>query len=112
LSPLLPNTSNRGNGLFNHATFPHNTGTDDAKRSLLLAEFKIISNNTYYGDGSSIEPSVLDELREAYRQEQVTFPWQEGDVLMLDNMSIAHGRESFVVQSCGGMAEPFSSKDI
>jgi len=52
----------------------------------------------------SIEPSVLDELREAYRQEQVTFPWQEGDVLMLDNMSIAHGRESFVsTKSCGGM---------
>lgn len=101
---------------FNHATFFHVSTLEPTMREALLAEFKEedLPNNTYYGDGSSIEPSVLDELREAYRQEQVTFPWQEGDVLMLDNMSIAHGRESFVGprKVVVGMAEPFSSKEI
>jgi alpha-ketoglutarate-dependent taurine dioxygenase len=101
---------------FNHATFFHVSTLEPTMREALLAEFKEedLPNNTYYGDGSPIEPSVLDELREAYRQEKVTFPWQAGDVLMLDNMSIAHGRESFVGprKVVVGMAEPFSSKDI
>ena len=36
-----------------------------------------------------------EELRKAYRQETVAFPWETGDVLMLDNMLVAHGRESY-----------------
>lgn len=101
---------------FNHATFFHVSTLEPTMREALLAEFKEedLPNNTYYSDGSPIEPSVLDELREAYWQEKVTFPWQEGDVLMLDNMTIAHGREPFVGSRkiVVGMAEPFSSKDI
>ncbi len=101
---------------FNHAAFFHVSTLEPTIREALLAEFKPedLPNNTYYGDGSLIEPSVLDELRTAYQQEKITFPWQEGDVLMLDNMSIAHGRESFVGSRkvLVGMAEPFSSKNI
>ena len=64
----------------------------------MLAEFTEddLPTNTYYGDGTPIEPSVLDELREIYRQETVAFPWEKGDVLMLDNMLAAHGRAPFV----------------
>jgi alpha-ketoglutarate-dependent taurine dioxygenase len=58
-------------------------------------EAKDLPNNTYYGDGSAIEPAVLDELRAAYEQEQVTHTWQSGDLLMLDNMLVAHGRTPF-----------------
>ena len=66
--------------------------------------------NAYYGDGSEIEKSVLDEIRELYQQEAVIFPWQEGDVLMLDNMLTAHGRMPFsgLRKVVVGMAEPFS----
>ncbi len=53
-------------------------------------------NNTYYGDGSQIEPEVLEEIRVAYQQEKIMFPWQQGDLLMLDNLSIAHSRTPFV----------------
>jgi alpha-ketoglutarate-dependent taurine dioxygenase len=38
---------------------------------------------------------VVEELRQAYQQETVSFPWQSGDVLMLENMLVAHGRESY-----------------
>lgn len=97
---------------FNHATFFHVSTLEPMMRDALLTEFKDedLPNNTYYGDSSPIELSVLDELREAYRQEKVIFPWQEGDVLMLDNMSIAHGREPFLGprKVLVGMAEPFS----
>jgi alpha-ketoglutarate-dependent taurine dioxygenase len=48
-----------------------------------------------YGDGSSIEPETIGALSDAYRAETVRFNWQRGDVLLLDNMRVAHGREAF-----------------
>ncbi len=82
---------------FNHATFFHVTTLALSIRESMLAEFTEddLPTNTYYGDGTPIEPSVLDELREIYRQETVVFPWEKGDVLMLDNMLAAHGRAPF-----------------
>lgn len=95
---------------FNHGAFFHVTTLEPGIRDALLAGFKEedLPYNTYYGDGSPIEPEVLDELREAYRQEKALFPWQEGDVLMLDNMSVAHGRSAFTGERTvlAGMAEP------
>jgi alpha-ketoglutarate-dependent taurine dioxygenase len=97
---------------FNHAAFFHISTLEPALRESLLADFKEsdLPNNTYYGDGTPIEPSVLDEVREAYRQETVTFPWQEGDILMLDNMLVAHGRSPFVGSRkiAVGMSETYS----
>ncbi|OUL22223.1 taurine catabolism dioxygenase TauD [Nostoc sp. RF31YmG] len=98
---------------FNHATFFHVSTLEPTLRDALLAEFKEedLPNNTYYGDGSPIEPEVLEELRVAYQQETVLFPWQEGDLLMLDNMSVAHGRSPFVGSRkiVVGMADPFTN---
>jgi alpha-ketoglutarate-dependent taurine dioxygenase len=97
---------------FNHAAFFHVSTLDQGIRETLLAEFKEedLPYNTYYGDGSPIEPAVLEELRQAYQQEKIVFPWREGDVLMLDNMSIAHGRMPYVGarKVLAGMAEPIS----
>jgi hypothetical protein len=67
-------------------------------RDSLLSEFKEdeLPRNAFYGDGTSIESSVLEEVREVYRQAAVTFAWRQGDILMLDNFLVSHGRESFV----------------
>jgi alpha-ketoglutarate-dependent taurine dioxygenase len=97
---------------FNHATFFHVTTLEPAIRESLLGEFEEdeFPTNSFYGDGSPIETSALDELREIYRQETVTFPWDRGDVLLLDNMLVAHGRAPYVGPRnvLVGMAEPVS----
>lgn len=82
---------------FNHATFFHISTLDAQTQAGLLAEMaeEDLPYNTYYGDGSSIEPEVLDSLRHAYEQETVSFPWRENDLLLLDNMLSAHGRSPF-----------------
>ncbi|HEX8282846.1 MAG TPA: TauD/TfdA family dioxygenase [Pyrinomonadaceae bacterium] len=83
---------------FNHATFFHVSTLDPALRAGLLAGFEDeaeLPTNTYYGDGSPIEPETLDVLREAYREETVSFAWERGDVLLLDNILAAHGRAPY-----------------
>jgi alpha-ketoglutarate-dependent taurine dioxygenase len=83
---------------FNHAHMFHVSNLEPAVRESLLAEFKEedLPRNAYFGDGSRIETSVLDEIRGVYTETAITFPWQEGDILMLDNFLASHGREPFV----------------
>jgi len=73
-----------------------------------------VPRHAYYGDGTPIETSVLDEIREVYWQEAVSFPWHEGDVLMLDNMLTAHGRMPFEGERrvVVGMAEDFNTNAV
>ncbi len=101
---------------FNHATFFHVSTLPPETRDALLVEFDELDlpDNTYYGDGSPIEPATLEHLREVYRKTMVTFPWKRGDVLLIDNMLTVHARRPF-----GGprrilvaMAEAFRSADL
>jgi alpha-ketoglutarate-dependent taurine dioxygenase len=98
---------------FNHAVFFHISTLDPAIGNALnvtLAEDDL-PNNTYYGDGSAIEPEVLDHLRAVYREETASFEWRQGDVLMADNMLVAHGRDSYhgARKVLVGMTEPHSA---
>jgi alpha-ketoglutarate-dependent taurine dioxygenase len=82
---------------FNHAVFFHITTLEPNLRRQLLAQFseRDLPNNTYFGDGGRIDDSILDELRAAWSAATVVFPWQRGDVLWVDNMLAAHGRNPF-----------------
>lgn len=98
---------------FNHALFFHLSGLEREARESLLAVVseEDVPFNTFYGDGTPIEPEVLEELREAYAQETVSFTWRQHDLLMLDNVLVAHGRESYVGERkiAVVMAEPYAS---
>ena len=100
---------------FNHATFFHISTLNPVMRDFLLSEFaeEDLPNNTYYGDGSPIEPGVMDHLRQAYLREKVVSPWQQFDVLMVDNMLASHAREPFSGDRrvVTGMADPHLWKD-
>jgi alpha-ketoglutarate-dependent taurine dioxygenase len=101
---------------FNHATFFNVSTLEASMRDALLAEFKDedLPNNTYYGDGSNIEPQVLNELRDAYKQDLVSFPWRRGDLLMIDNMLTAHSRSPYAGarEVLVAMSSPHSRDDI
>jgi alpha-ketoglutarate-dependent taurine dioxygenase len=100
---------------FNHATFFHVSTLEEPVRNALQAQYaeEDLPSNTYYGDGTPIEPAVLDLLRGAYRSESVTFPWRRGDVLLLDNMLAAHARAPYAGprKILVGMAEPVDRRE-
>lgn len=100
---------------FNQAHLFHASNLELEARLQLLAEFGEdgLPRNTYYGDGSNIDELALAEIRNRYEQETVLFSWRKGDVLMLDNMLIAHGRMPFKGSRrvLVGMAEPFGVEE-
>jgi alpha-ketoglutarate-dependent taurine dioxygenase len=49
-----------------------------------------------FGDGSPIEDDILDEIRSVYEKNTILFQWEEGDLLILDNVLCAHGRTPFI----------------
>ena len=101
---------------FNQAHLFHVSSLKREVRESLVPAFKEddLPRNAYYGDGSPIETSVLEEIREIYEQEAITFPWQDGDILMLDNMLTAHGRRPYrgARKVLVGMADPFVGKSV
>ncbi|MGM1064621.1 TauD/TfdA family dioxygenase [Saccharothrix sp. Mg75] len=82
---------------FNHITFFHHSSLDEDLQEGLLGMFgeEGLPTNTYYGDGAPIPNEVVAHLRAAYRAESRRFDWRHKDVLLVDNMLAAHGREPF-----------------
>ena len=101
---------------FNHATFFHVSTLPAAVREPFVAGFgeDELPNNTYYGDGSPIEPEVVEHLRGAYRAEMVELAWESGDVLLIDNLLTAHARNPFAGarKVVVAMADPHVRDDV
>jgi alpha-ketoglutarate-dependent taurine dioxygenase len=101
---------------FNHAHMFHISNVEPATREALLAQFAEdeLPRNAFYGDGTPIETSILEEIREIYQQTSVRFEWRRGDVMLLDNFLCSHGREPFVGprKVLVTMAELYTNKDL
>lgn len=52
-------------------------------------------NETWFGDGGEIDPADIDAVYDALDAVAVAFPWQAGDVMVLDNVLTAHGRNPY-----------------
>ena len=82
---------------FNHAAFFHASAHSPEIQAALTAELGEdgLPWLTFFGNGTPILPEMVAEIRAAYRAETRSFPWQSGDIMLLDNMTISHGREAF-----------------
>ncbi len=82
---------------FNQAHLFHESANEPALRASLLQAvgYDNLPRNVCFGDGSPIADDKLAAIRAAYDQSAFAFPWQKGDVLMLDNLLVAHGRNPF-----------------
>lgn len=97
---------------FNHAHMFHISNMPAAVRAALLQEFSEheLPRNSFYGDGSRIPDEHAEAIRTLYRESAAYFPWQKGDVLLLDNFLVTHGRSPFEGprRICVAMAELYT----
>jgi alpha-ketoglutarate-dependent taurine dioxygenase len=101
---------------FNHVAFWHVSSLRPNVREVLVHDYSEegLPFNTYFGDGSRIEDEVVEELRQAYDAETVYFPWKTGDLLLADNMLVAHGRSPYsgARKIIVSMGEPYTRTDM
>jgi alpha-ketoglutarate-dependent taurine dioxygenase len=101
---------------FNQVQLHHVYCLDPAVRDSLLSIFKRedLPRHVYYGDGSEIEDSVMQHVGQVYEQCAVRFPWQRGDMIMLDNMLVCHARDPHVGarRICVAMGEMITAKEV
>jgi len=84
---------------FNQADqFHPSTHPEELYRSM-LALYKgreaLLPQNATFGDGGEIPPAYLTTIRQVTRSNLAAFAWRQGDLLMVDNMLAAHGRNPF-----------------
>lgn len=82
---------------FNQAHLFHISSLPEVVQETLVDLFnkEELPRNAYYGDGTPIELPVLTEIREAFQSVAVQFPWETGDVVVIDNVLVAHAREPY-----------------
>ncbi|MDZ8184106.1 MAG: TauD/TfdA family dioxygenase [Nostoc sp. ChiSLP02] len=83
---------------FNQAQHWHLACLETQIRESLVSTFKEedLPRNCYYGDGTIISDSTMQEICEVYQKLEVCFPWKQGDILLLDNVLTAHARNPYV----------------
>ncbi|MFB4276900.1 TauD/TfdA family dioxygenase [Nonomuraea sp. MTCD27] len=80
---------------FNQAHMFHPSTLPRSVRESLLSSDIGLSRDVCYGDGTPIGDAEMDEVRRAYEAETRSFDWVAGDVLIVDNMLVAHGRRPY-----------------
>ncbi|MFG2594487.1 TauD/TfdA family dioxygenase [Streptomyces sp. NPDC048462] len=82
---------------FNHFAFWNARTLDEDIRDVLIDTFGAdgLPFNTYLGDGTSLTDAEVDAVNDVYRSVTVRETWQAGDLMLVDNILCAHGREAF-----------------
>lgn len=82
---------------FNQAEQWHSSSLKPASRTLfegMLGKGRL-PHDCEYGDGTPLDENELSQIRHALNACKLLFDWQRGDLLMIDNILMMHGREAF-----------------
>jgi alpha-ketoglutarate-dependent taurine dioxygenase len=80
---------------FNQADGFHPSNLDTEIREFIISNNEEFRLNACFGDSSPIDVAILENIRAVLENETVPHQWQQGDILILDNMLAAHGRAAF-----------------
>lgn len=100
---------------FNQIAFLNEWTIDPEVREYLVDTYGVdgLPFNTRFGNGDAIGADVVQSINEAYEASTAREPWQAGDLMLVDNLRTAHGREPFAGQRevLVAMADPVRLAD-
>ena len=82
---------------FNQVAFLNEWTLDPDIREYLVESYGPdgLPFTTRFGNGEPIGEDVVNLINNAYTAHTVSEPWQAGDVMVVDNIRTAHGREPY-----------------
>lgn len=82
---------------FNQAQHWHTACLSAEVRESLLSTMAAeeLPRSCRFGDGTEIPDEAMHEILRVYQELEVSFPWERGDVMLLDNILAAHARNPF-----------------
>ena len=72
-------------------------GADDAaaKAFTEYIESQKIKSGSHLSDGSVMPKAERDLIMSTYERHEISWPWQAGDIMLLDNLLAGHGRYAY-----------------
>lgn len=82
---------------FNHMVFWNEWSLDEDTREVLVDDLGLenLPFRTFYGNGEPVAREDVELIDAAYRKATLRHRWQPGDVMIVDNLRMAHARDSF-----------------
>jgi alpha-ketoglutarate-dependent taurine dioxygenase len=82
---------------FNHVAFWSRWSLDEDVREVLIDSYGEdgLPFDTSFGDGAALSDGEAAALNDAYVAVTLRSTWQPGDLLLVDNILCAHGRDAF-----------------
>ena len=82
---------------FNQIAFLSEWTIDPEVREYLVDEYGEdgLPFNTRFGNGDAIDAELVQLINQVYEANTAREPWQAGDLMLVDNVRTAHGRERF-----------------
>lgn len=80
---------------FNQADQWHPSNLGDIAGAMTSVGGEDLPLDATYGDGSPIDVADLEVVRDVCRQARIVFDWAAGDILVVDNTRMSHGRMPF-----------------
>ncbi|MFF8914045.1 TauD/TfdA family dioxygenase [Streptomyces sp. NPDC015032] len=84
-------------GWFNQVAFLSEWTLDPVVREYLKFEFGEdgLPFNTAYGSGAAIDEATVRTVNEVYEKHTLRESWRAGDLMIVDNLRMAHSREEY-----------------
>lgn len=82
---------------FNQISFLSEWSLDPDVRDYLVSALGAdgLSFNTAWGDGEPFAPELISQINAVYDRVTRREPWEAGDLMLVDNVRMAHSREPF-----------------
>jgi len=101
---------------FNQIAFLNEWTMDPEVREYLVEVYSAdaLPFTTRFGDGDPIDAGIVGLLNDVYEANTLREPWRAGDLLLVDNVRTAHGRQPYEGprEVLAAMADPVHTSEV